>query len=73
MVIFSGELVLGPVNIKVRLPHCQEISSSQSLTNRANDAAPTVILLGLVIDVEIALPFQLGAVGEMVESVTHLV
>jgi hypothetical protein len=32
-----------------------------------------MVLLGLVVDVEVALPFQLGAVGEMVESVTHLV
>ena len=42
-------------------------------TNGANDAGPAVILLGLVVDVEVALPFQLGAVGEVVESVTHLV
>lgn len=30
-----------------------------------------MVLLWLVIDVEVALPFQLGAVGEMVQSVTH--
>lgn len=47
--------------------------SSYDPTNRANDAGTTMILLGLVVNVEIALPFQLGAVGKMVESVTHLV
>lgn len=32
-----------------------------------------MVLLWLVVDVEVALPFQLGAVGEVIQSVTHLV
>ncbi len=42
-------------------------------TDRANDAGAAMVLLGLVINVQITLPLQLGAVREVVESVTHLV
>jgi hypothetical protein len=41
-------------------------------TNGADDAGPTMVLLWLVIDVEVALPFQLRLVGEVVESVPHI-
>ena len=42
-----------------------------SLTNRADDRSSAVVFLGRVLGVEIAGPFQLGAVGKMIESVTH--
>lgn len=45
----------------------------QEHTNGADDARPAVVLLRLIVNVEIALPFQLGAVGEMVQSVAHVV
>ena len=32
-----------------------------------------MVLLWLIANVEVGLPFQLGAVGEVVQSVTHLV
>jgi hypothetical protein len=31
-----------------------------------------MVLLWHIVDIEIALPFQLRAVGEMVQSVTHI-
>jgi hypothetical protein len=42
-----------------------------SLTNRADDRSSAVIFLGRVLGVEIASPFQLGAVGKMIERVAH--
>ena len=42
-----------------------------SLTNRADDRSSAVVFLGRVLGVEIARPFQLGAVGEMIKRVTH--
>jgi hypothetical protein len=42
-----------------------------SRTDGADDAGPSVVLLWLIVDVEIALPFQLCAVGKMIQSVTH--
>jgi hypothetical protein len=68
MVIFSGELVLGPI-------HCQLSNSRQAPQNHtdgADNAGTAVHLLGLVVGVEARLPFQLGAVIEMSESVRHL-
>lgn len=41
-------------------------------TNCANDAGSAMALLWHIVDVEVALPFQLCAVGEMVQSVTHI-
>jgi hypothetical protein len=74
MVIFSAELVFGPVSHSVVSFTVSQLSwCSWTLTNCANDTGSAVVLLGLVVDVEVALPFQLGAVGEVVESVTHLV
>lgn len=40
-------------------------------TNGADDGASAVVPLGRILGVEVAGPFQLGAVVEMVESVTH--
>ena len=42
-------------------------------TNGAYDASTAVNLLGLVVCVERALPFQLGAIVQVVESVRHTV
>lgn len=40
-------------------------------TNCADDARSAVVLLGRVVDVQACMPFHLGAVVEMVQSVTH--
>ena len=41
-------------------------------TNCANDRSSTHHLLGLVFGVEVALPFQLGAVVEVSQCVRHV-
>lgn len=45
--------------------------TSSQHTNGANDAGPAVVPLGSVLRVQVGLPFQLGTVAEMKESVTH--
>jgi hypothetical protein len=47
-------------------------STSRRCTDGANDAGTAVDLLGLVVSVQRGLPFQLGAIVEMSESVRHL-
>lgn len=42
------------------------------LTNGANDAGATVVLFGSIVDVQTAVPFQLGTVVEVIQSVTHI-
>lgn len=41
-------------------------------TNCANDAGPSVHVCRLVGGVETALPFELGAIGKMIQCVRHL-
>ena len=69
IVILSGELVFGP---RAKVVSRLSLSSTQiGLTDRADDRSPAIVPLWREIYVEIAAPFQLGAVGEMVQSVTH--
>jgi hypothetical protein len=42
-----------------------------ALTNGADDGGSAVVPLGRILGVEVAGPFQLGAVGEVEERVTH--
>ena len=42
------------------------------LTNGANDASPSVVLLGSIVNVQRRMPLHLGAVVEMIQSVTHV-
>ncbi len=73
MVIFSAELVFGPVDAFVSISFQYDTVVFDQHTNGADDAGSAVILLWQIVDVEIALPFQLRAVGEMVQCVTHFV
>ncbi len=72
IVIFSAELVLGP-GIAGQSSMLLATRASYSRTDGADDAGPAVVLLWLIVDVEITLPFQLGAIGKMIQSVTHFV
>ena len=68
IVIFSTEFVFGPACCY----HHPDLDSSRAdLTNGANDAASPMVALWLVVDVEVALPFYLGAVVQMIKGVTH--
>ena len=72
IVIFSEELVLGP-DIACQSSMLLAPCAFSSRTDGADDAGPAVVLLWLIVDVEITLPFQLGAIGKMIQSVTHFV
>lgn len=47
-------------------------STSRRCTDGANDTGTAMDLLGLVVGVQRGLPFQLGTIVEMSESVRHL-
>ena len=67
--IFSGEFVLGPISMSVfYLPELVSLFH----TNCANDGRSTVDLLGLVLGVEVGLPFQLGTIIEVSQRVRHV-